>query len=269
MQQHRDKLILAGVAQLATEGVPLPLHELSVSTAGAATGVSEAEAIAAWTDDGDVDEANAHFREAVATRILREQPGIGDQGLSSGGLQDTMEAVSSVLDTMPELESLTPEERGEWLRRVFREGTNSNHLMADRSQLWQTYVAISASLLSQQTVSSNLEAAWRHGEDTATLRYQNLYQLFAQMFGLRLRYAYTWPQFATAVSALSEGLMIRSNVSPHVRELTRCTGPNGEPEHWTLFGVAFEGLIRQFFEPDDGALETILGHEDGPRASDA
>ena len=32
--------------------------------------------------------------------------------------------------------------------------------------------------------------------------------------------------------------------------IVRATGPGGEKQEWTLFGVAFEGLVWQFFEID-------------------
>ena len=32
--------------------------------------------------------------------------------------------------------------------------------------------------------------------------------------------------------------------------IVRATGPDGEMQEWTLFAVAFEGLVRQFFEVD-------------------
>ena len=32
--------------------------------------------------------------------------------------------------------------------------------------------------------------------------------------------------------------------------IVRQSGPDGEAQEWTLFAVAFEGLVRQFFEID-------------------
>ena len=168
-----------------------------------------------------------------------------------------------MIESMPDLATLTPAERGDWLRRIYRAGTDANLALADDSLLWRSYVALGTVALSQPSASAALRAAWEKGDESTATRYLNIYSVLASMFGLRLRYCYTWPQFTTAVSAVSEGLMIRSNVSEEVRETERLTGPDGEVERWTLFAVCFEALIRQFFEPDGSGIVTDIEHETG------
>lgn len=261
MQQHRQQLIVAGLAQVATDGVEVGIPHVTLDGLAAQLGLTTTEAVAAWSDHDDHAEAEERLQRAVLARVLDEQPGVGDNGISEGGLSDTAEAVTAVMAVMPDLDALDPEERGVWLRRVIRAGTLTNHSMADRSQIWQSYVAIMAAVLSRRPPDPTLEAAWRSAEQGGASRYLNLYTAMAQIFGLRLRYCYTWEQFATAVIALSEGMMVRSTALPHVRSLERVTGADGAPEDWNLFGVCFEALVHQFFDADPDGPATDFAHE--------
>ena len=69
--------------------------------------------------------------------------------------------------------------------------------------------------------------------------------------GFRLREEFTLHQFVIAADALSQGYGLRDRIDSSIDErILRPTGPGGEAQEWTLFAVAFEGLIRQFFEID-------------------
>ncbi|MEM8705749.1 MAG: hypothetical protein AAGE98_04785 [Actinomycetota bacterium] len=261
MEHGREKLLAHGLAQLAAHGVEIGMSTVSLALAAEANGMSLADAEALW-GAGDVDPWE-RYREAVAVRVLEEQPAVGDDGSFEGtALTETLVAVSTMIEDMPDLAELSPAERGHWLRRIYRAGTDANLALADESLLWRSYVAIGTVALSQPSAGDALRSAWSKGHDTSTTRYLNVYSVLASMFGLRLRYAYTWPQFTTAVSALSEGLMIRSNVREDTRSIERRSSPDGEAEQWTLFAVCFEALVNQFFEPDPAAeIVTDLSHE--------
>ncbi|MEM9464419.1 MAG: hypothetical protein AAGA90_03555 [Actinomycetota bacterium] len=265
MEQSREQLIRHGLAQVAEAGVSIRLDTVSLAAAAGASQMTTADASALWAGGDDID-PEERFREAVAVRVLEEQPAVGDAGIDGSALTETLLAVSGMIETMPDLATLSPLERGDWLRRIYRAGTDANLALADDSLLWHSYVAIGTVALSQPSASEALRAAWVKGDETTATRYLNIYSVLASMFGLRLRYCYSWPQFTTAVSAVSEGLMIRSNVREEVRVMERNTGPDGEAERWTLFAVCFEALIRQFFEPDGSGLLTDITHETGPPA---
>ena len=68
--------------------------------------------------------------------------------------------------------------------------------------------------------------------------------------GFRVREPMTMRQFTDAALAWSEGQAIRQRVSGEVTRLSLPTGPDGEMQEWTLFGVGIEALVQQFFEPD-------------------
>jgi hypothetical protein len=47
--------------------------------------------------------------------------------------------------------------------------------------------------------------------------------------------------------------------------IPRATGPDGEVQEWTLFAVAFEGLVLQFFafDPDWEPDRQVIALPDG------
>jgi hypothetical protein len=58
-------------------------------------------------------------------------------------------------------------------------------------------------------------------------------------------------QFTIAVAALAEGCVLRDRVdSKHMSGIMRPTGPSGQMQEWTLFGLALEALSGAFFELD-------------------
>lgn len=266
MERQREEMLSYGLARIAERGVEIRLDTISLREVATGLDMSVEDAEALWP--GQEGDPESRFREAVAVRVLEEQPAVGDGGAFDGtALTETLVAVSSVMEDMPDLSGLTPEQRGDWLRKIFKAGTDANLAMAEDSLLWRSYVAIGTVALSQPSASASLQAAWVKGDEATATRYLNVYSVLASMFGLRLRYCYTWPQFTTAVSAVSEGLMIRSNVREEVRVLERDTGPDGDTERWTLFAVCFEALVNQFFERDPASeIETRLGHEDQAQA---
>ena len=46
---------------------------------------------------------------------------------------------------------------------------------------------------------------------------------------------------------------MREGLSDELDGISRPSGPEGENEEWTLLGIAFDGMFRAFFEPDDPA----------------
>lgn len=253
-------MLTAGMDLLAETGVVVGVGAVSFDDAIAAADAPRASAYRAWADDNSNTGPQVRFHDELAAKILREQPGSGTNDLE-GALTETLAAANEVLGQMPDIAGMSPAERGHWLRETHRRGSHANQTVMDGSRLWHIYVAVAAGLMSQDEVPEELLKAWADGEFALIERYKDLYRSMAELFGFRLRYCYTWEQFDTAAGALAEGLMLRSKVNPHLNGIIRKTGPNGEEQDWNLFGICFEGLIRQFFEPDDGEIETLIDHE--------
>ncbi len=70
------------------------------------------------------------------------------------------------------------------------------------------------------------------------------------IFGYRIKEPLTIPQFLNAVGALSEGCSLRDRVDTKMLGIVRPTGPQGENQSWTIFGIGLHALVLEFFEPD-------------------
>ena len=70
------------------------------------------------------------------------------------------------------------------------------------------------------------------------------------LLGLRVSAPLSLRQFTVAVSAMVEGSALRQGGDPSLEVIVRPTGPDGESQEWTLFGVCMEALALRFFEID-------------------
>jgi hypothetical protein len=164
-------------------------------------------------------------------------------------LDRTLEALTAVLVGC-DLTSLAS--RRQALRELCRTGGESSTLATSNSILWSMWINV----LAVATTAPDPEQRERmvtgllDGFDSlATLWEGNFVGLFGYL-GFRVREPMTMRQFTEAALAFSEGQSIRQRVSGDVSRLSLPTGPDGELQEWTLFGVGIEALVQQFFEPD-------------------
>jgi len=79
------------------------------------------------------------------------------------------------------------------------------------------------------------------------------------LFGYRIKEPLTVPQFLNAVGALSEGCSLRDRVDNKMLGIVRPTGPHGEDQQWTIFGIGLHALVMEFFELDPSFQMIGLG----------
>ena len=84
------------------------------------------------------------------------------------------------------------------------------------------------------------------GERYLIEQYCRYYGVVQGAFRLRLRDDLTMQQFAEAAYALNEGLAQR--VIDHDNDEIMLRDGDGTTKSWTLFAVAFEGIVNRFFE---------------------
>ena len=107
-----------------------------------------------------------------------------------------------------------------------------------------------------------VEAALEQAYEAVTERMEEVYRAGMNFVGYRLRPGLTLRQFTIAAAALAEGCVLRDRVdAAHMNGIKRPTGPDGEEEEWTLFGLALEALAAQFFELDPDWTPTMIGTE--------
>ena len=165
-------------------------------------------------------------------------------------LDRTVEAVGPILATV---DLGTQESRARALREMCRVGAGANMDAVRESSYWPLSIAIWALAVFDEPAGQRkkIEVALATGYDAFTDQAAAVYRTLADLLGLRLREQFTIHQFAMATDALGQGCGLRDRVDHAKMEgIPRASGPDGETQEWTLFAIAFEGLVQQFFEFD-------------------
>ena len=115
--------------------------------------------------------------------------------------------------------------------------------------LWISVVAVATATAPSER-RSRVQDALREGYASVTDFWERSTTVFMAHLGLRFREPWTLRQYTIASTALSEGCALRQYVEGGLPPIFRPTGPNGEPQEWTLFGMAMEALALQSVEPD-------------------
>jgi hypothetical protein len=96
-----------------------------------------------------------------------------------------------------------------------------------------------------------IDAALLDGYESVTAHFEQAYLAVLAMLGFRLRESLTIRQLTISVGALAEGCALRGRVDEDsMYGVKRATGPEGEEQTWTLFGVGLEAMVHQFVEID-------------------
>jgi hypothetical protein len=177
---------------------------------------------------------------------------------STSEIEDTVRDLAPVLATM---DASSEESRRSTMREVCRLSAAANTNALRQSTDWSLWIgiwavtAVGTSPERRRRIESALEQAYQ----AVTERMEGIYKAGLDFVGYRVRSGLTVRQFSIAVAALAEGCVLRDRVdSAHMNGIMRETGPGGEEQEWTLFGLALEALAHQFFELEtDWAPPTI------------
>lgn len=175
-------------------------------------------AIAMGDYDGDVDNALVHIRPVLAS-----------------------------------VDRSSPESRAKAMREICRVGGAVSAQALRQSSNLPSWIGVWALAASGESLDyrKKIEEAFLSGYETFTERIEGMYSALTSYLGFRLREGLTLHQFVIASDSLSQGYGLRDRIDNSVDEtIVRASGPDGEMQEWTIFGVAFEGLFRQFFEID-------------------
>jgi hypothetical protein len=147
----------------------------------------------------------------------------------------------------------TPASRRDALREVCRLVGELHAQTVRKSSDWPLWIGVWALTASGQPLDCHqrIEAALRAGFDGFTERIVDAYTALAGFLGFRPRRPFTFLQFAVAADSLGQGYGLRDRIDHSAMDdLQLPTGPAGAIQRWTLFAVAFEGLVQRFFEID-------------------
>jgi hypothetical protein len=166
------------------------------------------------------------------------------------------EIAATVSATLPALERMdpsSPQSRQDTMREVCRMSAMANTNALIRSTDWLLWLGIWAisALGTAPERQVRIESALEEAYKAVTEQMEAVYQAGMDFVGYRVRAPFTVRQFTIAVAALAEGCVLRDRVdAAHMKGIVRATGPHGEDQEWTLFGLALEALADAFFELD-------------------
>jgi hypothetical protein len=204
-------------------------------------------------DDAGIRLTNA----SVIRRIWENQAAFQIDVLVTIALDESTDDIErTVQDTGPvfaAIDRTSPEGRAAGMRELCRVGGAANVESLLRSPTWPSWISVWALAATGYSGARDhrIESALRRSYETFTQQIQRMYETLTSFLGYRLREEFTYRQFVIAADSLGQGYGLRARVDGSVSDLMlRSTGPGGQPQEWTLFAVAFEAILQQFFEID-------------------
>lgn len=187
-------------------------------------------------------ENQAEFRADVLVAIALDE--------NENEVNRTVDAVGPV---MADVDLSAPQFRENAMRELCRLGGAANLQVMRQSGNWPLWISVWGLTSSDEASEyrERIEAALVSGYDAFNERIEEVYVSVTSFLGYRLREELTLRQFTIAADTLGQGCGLRDRVeNSNMDGIIRSTGPGGEKQEWTLFAVAFEGLVNQFFELD-------------------
>jgi hypothetical protein len=237
-EQLRAALLQTGVAVLSEEGLAALTFKRVFERYEKETGdrLTNASIIRrVWENQAD-------FRADVLVAIALEE--------NENEVERTLESVYPIL---LDLDVGTLEARERTMRELCRLGAAANVEFMRRSGNWPLWTRIWGLAASGEPFGyrQRIEQALVTGYDAFNDRIEEVYMAMARLVGYRIREPLTLRQFTVAADTMGQGCGLRDRLDSRGMDgIMLPTGPGGEDQEWTLFGIAFEGLVKHFFEPD-------------------
>jgi hypothetical protein len=203
---------------------------------------------------------------SVIRRVWENQAEFQDDVLalvaSAGDSGDEMGDTAAAL--MPLLESIdrsTPGGRWLGLSEVCRVGGAASLRALADSRSWSLWVGVWVLAVTSPPTERvrRIRQALLDGYGATTDLWSELYSAMLTHVGLRPRAPLTLRQFTVSVGALVEGCALRAGAERDQAAILRPTGPDGELQEWTLFGIGLEALAFQFLEVDPDWHLPVIG----------
>ncbi len=194
---------------------------------------------------------------SVIRRVWRNQAEFqADVLVAVAGTENENEfdlTVATVAPVLADVDRSTADSRAAALRELCRLGAAANLAAMRESRNWPLWMSVWALAAGAEPLDDRkkIEAALQGGYDTFNQRIQDVYAAIIDFLGFRVRAPFALRQFTVAADSLGQGSGLRDRVDDsHNEAILRPTGAGGALQEWTLFGVAFEALVNQFFELD-------------------
>lgn len=172
-------------------------------------------------------------------------------------VEATAEALTPVL---ADIDLSTPEKRLAASSEICRVGGGATIGVLNRSPAWSLWIGVWALATSGRATGqkTRIKQALADSYESNIELYHETFTALIDLLGLRVREGLSLRQFIVAAGALAEGCALRYRVDDGLVGLMLPTGPGGEDQEWTLFGLGLQALSDRFFELDpDWAVEGI------------
>jgi AcrR family transcriptional regulator len=149
-----------------------------------------------------------------------------------------------------------PDERQRVMFEVIRVALEHNYRAVIASRPWQSYVGLSATLLSDLDAypREEIDDALRAGSDAFIERMAEFHKWFSTILGYRMRPEWDddYRPYAVVISAVVEGLGLRHLGNPGIVDAVY-RGPatiSGDDPAWALPALALVAVLERFLERD-------------------
>jgi hypothetical protein len=166
--------------------------------------------------------------------------------------EEFVDTFGPVVPLLAGLDLSTPALRWDALRELCRVGGAANIHALRSSGTWSLWIGIWALATAGEANEHKrrIQSALLEGYESVTEMYLQTYRALAEFLGVRLREGLTMRQLTVSVGALAEGCALRNRVDSDMEGITLPTGPGGEVQEWTLFGLGLEALALRYLEID-------------------
>lgn len=153
------------------------------------------------------------------------------------------------VERLPNLRDAPYDERIAALAELCRLGglLNDRLIRWDKQRTWSLWAAIWAIAVSDSEAGDELLPMLRASELRTAGGFAELVEVALERLRLRVADGYTLAQFATAATALTDGIKMRSTIVP---ERVHGLGRPDDDQEWSLLGIGVFALAMEFFEDD-------------------
>jgi AcrR family transcriptional regulator len=239
--ETQRRMLDAAMLHIRSHGLCVGFDDLRLDDVIEAAGVSRSSAFRRWGS-----------RTAFIEDLLVEVAMFGAGNLSDADAMNTAVAVVS-----GHLEWLhTSAGREKLMAEVIRTTLENNYFSTLDSVAWQSYLSISATLLTSmpREKRGRLESALKAGNAKFIGEMAMFYEHISTLIGFRLRNEFNggFDLFATLASSVVEGLAVRHQSNPQLTDelYSRETPYGSEQREWSAAAIGFWAIFRTFVELD-------------------
>jgi hypothetical protein len=168
------------------------------------------------------------------------------------GREDVDRTINALGPVLGSIDLSTPNGRFAAMSEICRVGGAANIKALRESHNWSLWIGVWALATAGESTDQKkrIQLALLEGYESVTELYEETYLALLGLLGLRIRPPLTIRHFTVAIGALAEGCTLRNRVDLDMEGIDLPTGPDGDDQEWTVFGIGLEALARRFLELD-------------------